>query len=172
MQVSGETKETTDFLFLSDCLYQHNHYRKLHGVPILTYDREALDLARTRALEMSKTVSDDPNSPYSNYTLNWSYIPGTKSPSCKALVAQWYKGVHYYSFAKGLVPKKVEPFAKLIWRRSKKIGCAQVTNDNEQSPGIYTVCVYTPKADLKTGSLENISPISNPSNYYNFYLLR
>lgn len=119
---------------------------------------------------MSKTVSDD--SPYSNYTLNWSYIPGTKSPSCKALVAQWYKGVHFYSFTKGLVPKKVEPFAKLIWRRSKKVGCSQVTNDDPTSPGIYTVCVYTPKGDLKTGSLENISPISNPSNYYNFYLLR
>jgi hypothetical protein len=38
----NEMKETTDLLFLSDCIHQHNHFRRIHQSPDLEYDYEVI----------------------------------------------------------------------------------------------------------------------------------
>lgn len=38
---SNGPREVTNKNFLADCLYQTNHYRRMHGVPSMTMDKEA-----------------------------------------------------------------------------------------------------------------------------------
>lgn len=125
-------------------------------------------MARSKAIQMSKSVAD--LGPDSNYTLNWSFISGAIIPNCKSLVAQWYKRNYMYNFSLGNVTGKTEPFARMIWKGSTKLGCSQVINDAPWATGVFTVCVYSPKGDLRRNSVENIRPLSSPPNYYNYFL--
>ena len=115
-------------------------------------------MARKKIEQLEKSSSDK-GLLLSNYSVNEAWSSGKEVPNCRQVVSGWYKLAKYYNFNKAMVTKKVEPFAKMIWKSSIKFGCAQmVYKYTTREQGVYTVCVYSPKANFKSMSKSNIFP--------------
>ena len=71
------------------------------------------------------------------------------SLDCNASISKWYQEKDNYDWDTRLNHNgTVRHFMQIIWKSSVTLGCSQVQNVEEPKGGIYTVCMYEPKADL------------------------
>lgn len=129
-------------------LAAHNRERARVGVPALAWD-EALAadaagwaeaLARTDSFEHSPADPSDPNVPGENL---WAGTPGAWAP--EEMVGYWVAEKRDYK--PGIFPavshsgdlEQVGHYTQLIWRRTRKVGCALARSSKED----ILVCRYS-----------------------------
>ena len=97
--------------------------------------------------------------------IHWSkdsQTNGSQSLSCNASINKWYRELDHYDWDSRLKHNgTVRHFIQIVWKSTQIMGCARVQNIEEPKGGVYTVCLYKPKADLKDPELqwENVFPV-------------
>ena len=129
-------------------LASHNRERVRVGVPPLAWDRAlaadaavwARELARTGKFQHSPADSSDPNVQGENL---WAGTPGAWSP--EEMVGYWvgerrdYRPGIFPAVSKSGDLDKVGHYTQLIWRRTRKVGCAIDRSQHED----LLVCRYS-----------------------------
>ena len=143
-------------------LTEHNLYRRRHGVPDLTYDR---DLARASSswcdtLATTNTFEhSDQSEVEGGYgeNLYYSYgMPLDKVPA-KA-VKVWYDEIELYDFSNPGFSFPTGHFTALIWRDTKKVGCAVTDPSINVQKKSYACCQYLPPGNWQGEFEENVPP--------------
>lgn len=146
----GATAVRADFN--SRLLAAHNVERASLGVPTLGWDpllaadarRWANELAATGRFEHS---ADEPGKPLQGENL-WAGTPRAFSP--EAMVASWK--AERADYRPGIFPnnsrsgdvENVGHYTQLIWRNSRRVGCASAVGRNEE----FLVCRYSEAGNI------------------------
>ncbi|MEV6104947.1 CAP domain-containing protein [Streptomyces sp. NPDC051940] len=145
--------DATDEAFNEACLTAHNAYRARHGALPLVLDDAAVAHARRRAADAS-TVEGPGAVPGSRagYGENryWSASYEDEAAACAAAVDLWYDGVAHYDWANPGFTRGAGTFTQLVWKSSRKLGCARAAG---RAPGAewhetYVVCAYSPAGNI------------------------
>jgi uncharacterized protein YkwD len=120
-------------------LSEHNQYRLRHHAEKLTWDNTMADYALRYA---SKCEFRHSATPYGeNLAAGYSSI--------SSAVSAWYDEGEKYSYYNPGFSYRTGHFTQLIWKSSKKIGCAYVScNGRNGTPGKYLVCEYSPAGNI------------------------
>lgn len=117
----------------------HNQYRAKHQASPLVWDEQLADYAQRYASQCVFKHS------YGRYGENLAY--GYSSAS--AAVFRWYQEKEDYSYFWPGFSHKTGHFTQLVWRSTKKIGCAYVAcNGKNHVSGNYLVCEYSPAGNI------------------------
>lgn len=141
----------SDDKYQQEVLSSHNKFRANHHAPKLVWDDELAAYAERYA---SKCKFAHSSSPYGE-NLAAGY------QSAYAAVEAWYEEHKQYSYATPGFSYKTGHFTQLVWRASRKLGCAYVTcNGKNGTPGKYLVCEYSPAGNIINGDYfaRNILP--------------
>ena len=85
----------------------------------------------------------------------------TKSISCNVSISKWYNEINNYDWDfRENHNGTTRHFVQLVWKETTTVACAQVQNIEEKKGGVYTVCLYEPKAEYRDSELawENVFP--------------
>lgn len=122
-----------------EMLSAHNKIRALHHAPALIWDDELADYAMQYARQCKFQHS---SSPYGE-NLAAGY------PSVSAAINKWYAERENYSYANPGFSYRTGHFTQVVWKGSKKLGCAYVPcNGKNGTPGNYLVCEYSPVGNV------------------------
>ena len=83
------------------------------------------------------------------------------SLNCNESISKWYREKDNYDWDSRIQHNgTVRHFVQIVWKSTTTIGCSQVQNVEEEKGGIYTVCMYEPKADTQDPDLQwdNVLP--------------
>lgn len=146
----GGTAERADFN--SRLLAAHNVERASLGVPMLGWDPSLAADARLWADELASTgrfehSADEPGKPLQGENL-WAGTPRAFSP--EAMVASWK--AERADYRPGIFPnnsrsgdvENVGHYTQLIWRNSRRVGCASAVGRNEE----FLVCRYSEAGNI------------------------
>jgi len=146
----GATVQRVDFN--SRLLAAHNVERASLGVPALGWDPRLAADARIWAEELAATgrfehSADEPGQPLQGENL-WAGTPRAFSP--EAMVALWR--AERTDYRPGIFPnnsrsgdvEKVGHYTQLIWRNSRRVGCASAVGRNEE----FLVCRYSEAGNI------------------------
>ena len=133
--------------FNARLLAAHNNERGRLGVPALEWDNSLAADARVWADELAATgrfehSPDDPDRPLQGENL-WAGTPRAFSP--EAMVGLWR--AEKSDYRPGIFPnnsrsgdvEKVGHYTQLIWRESRRVGCASAVGRDEE----FLVCRYS-----------------------------
>jgi len=133
--------------FNARLLAAHNNERGRLGVPALEWDNSLAADARVWADELAATgrfehSPDDPDRPLQGENL-WAGTPRAFSP--EAMVGLWR--AEKSDYRPGIFPnnsrsgdvEKVGHYTQLIWRESRRVGCATAVGRYEE----FLVCRYS-----------------------------
>ena len=133
--------------FNARLLAAHNNERGRLGVPALEWDNSLAADARVWADELAATgrfehSPDDPDRPLQGENL-WAGTPRAFSP--EAMVGLWR--AEKSDYRPGIFPnnsrsgdvEKVGHYTQLIWRESRRVGCATAVGRDEE----FLVCRYS-----------------------------
>ncbi|XP_067205084.1 Golgi-associated plant pathogenesis-related protein 1-like isoform X2 [Linepithema humile] len=146
--------------FIEDILKVHNEYRAIHGSPLLRIDEKLNERAQQLAKSLSKKREEEVFEeaiPYGENIyvsfardLNWKMQP--EEP-----VQYWYEESRYYNYdaPRPRNVKHVRNFTQLVWKDSKLMGSAIVT---DSSGKVYLVCSYDPAANIDGNFQRNVAP--------------
>lgn len=132
-------------------LSTHNALRAKHHADELTWDDELANFALQHA---NKCIFKHSHASYGE-NLSAGY------PSISAAIQGWYNEQQYYSYKNPSFSTKTGHFTQLIWKGTKKIGCAYVPcNGKNRTPGNFLVCEYSPAGNVLDEKyfLENVLP--------------
>ena len=123
----------------TEVLRVHNAYRIKHQVPSLHWDKRLARYAKRYAKRCQFKHS------HGEYGENLA----AGYPSVTAAIQTWYAENEKYSYKKPGFKSATGHFTQMIWKGTKKIGCALVTCDGKNAtPGKYLVCEYSPVGNI------------------------
>lgn len=122
-----------------EALAAHNQWRVLHHAPNLIWDKELANYAQKYA---KKCWFKHSSSPYGeNLAAGFSSI--------SLAVNTWYKEHTRYSYDKPGFSMSTGHFTQVVWKSSKKLGCAYAICDGRNgTPGTFWVCEYSPAGNV------------------------
>jgi uncharacterized protein YkwD len=124
----------------------HNAYRTKHCVPALTWSSE---LAASAQIWANRCKFDhDHDSPHGE-NLFWGSAGGF---SQQAVVASWYEEIEAYDFSRPLVNDGTGHFTQVIWRSSRRLGCAVARCQMSD----FWVCRYSPPGNSEGHLSKNV----------------
>ena len=150
---------------------EHNKYRKEHEADDLQIDAELIQIAENYA----KKLADENRTGHSGNTnskgeslgenlYHWwgpkSQITGQENDA----VRLWYEEIDLYDFDKGCYQEGTGHFTQLIWKSTKKVGCA-VARD-AASTRLKVVCNYYPAGNIVSNTCKEFK--ENVSSSYIF----
>lgn len=118
----------------------HNEFRKLKNLPELVWDDELAEFANEWALNLKnsrkcKMKHRDKN----KFGENLAWGKGTNFKS-KDVVKMWHDEEANYNYANNSCKSVCGHYTQVVWKNSKKLGCAMATCGNEE----VWVCNYDP----------------------------
>ncbi|MFZ2315566.1 MAG: CAP domain-containing protein [Gammaproteobacteria bacterium] len=120
-------------------LQSHNKFRAAHEASPLLWDSQLAVYASRYANQCLFKHS------YGGYGENLAY--GYSSAS--AAVSRWYMEKQEYSYFWPGFSHKTGHFTQVVWKGTKKIGCAYVAcNGKNNVSGNYLVCEYSPPGNI------------------------
>ena len=121
-------------------LSAHNLYRAKHHAPALAWDDTLAAYALWHASKCEFRHST---------THRYGENLAAGYPDIQAAVHAWYaEGSSYYYYFPGF-SYRTGHFTQLVWKSSKKLGCAYVSCDGRNgTPGKYLVCEYSPAGNM------------------------
>lgn len=129
-----------------DYLNAHNAARKMVGVGPLFWDRKLAAYAQSYA---NKRVRDCKlvlsGGPYGE-NLAWS---SDRSLTGVGAVKLWVSKKRFYNYRsnKCVGDQSCLAYTQVVWRRSKKLGCARVKCTNG---GTFVICSYSPRGNISS----------------------
>lgn len=157
---SGNTVTTSPSSTLSSfeqtMLDMHNADRAKHSASPLTWSPTLASAAASWASGCK--WQHTPNNPYGQ-----NIAAGTASNfGAKDSCTMWYDEISQYNFAKGLYSDATGHFTQMVWKGSKKLGCAiQECSASQMGLGSsgsakYVVCNYDPPGNVIGQFLQNV----------------
>ena len=138
--------------FNARLLAAHNAERSRLGIPALDWDKDLAADARVWADELAATgrfehSPDDPGKPLQGENL-WAGTPLAYAP--EAMVGLWR--AERSDYRPGIFPnnsrsgdvEKVGHYTQLIWRNSRRVGCASAVGRDEE----FLVCRYSEAGNI------------------------
>jgi len=135
--------------FYTALVNRHNTLRKKHSAGKLEKFADIAKLAQTTA---NRCKSKGTLEHYgTSYKGNWMgqnlYVLGGAAPTGAEVANSWYSENKNYNYNTGKSKngKEYRHFTQLVWKASKKIGCAVAKGKwNGYSPSYYVCCNYYP----------------------------
>ncbi len=130
----------------------HNKYRKMHGVPNVTWSAEIAKSAEKFAKNCPQEHAE------TEYGENMSW--GHNGESIEDVVGRWYKEESRYDYQKNAYQSNAGHFSQLVWKSTTEIGCAVQTNCKYKGntyPKMY-VCRYNPAGNMGGQFKANVLP--------------
>eukprot|EP00775_Hariotina_reticulata_P009864 gene9864-10022_t len=112
-----------------------NQYRQQHQASALQWDTS---LAAQASAYIARCPRGHSKTPQVGENLAWGFSSLTDA------VDAWYNEVTSYNFANGGYSSSTGHFSQLVWRSSKKVGCAV----NKSCPMTTFICQYTPAGNV------------------------
>ncbi|RMX41060.1 hypothetical protein pdam_00003268, partial [Pocillopora damicornis] len=129
----------------SDCLEEHNLYRRRYHIPDVKYSTKLGKRAQSLATFMAKTDAElriqgnvDENLYHENSSLPMTISDGLE---------QWLDGGLYYNYKNPQSNFENSNFIRLVWKSYLRIGCGYaLVNKNDGIVETYVVTLYEPPA--------------------------
>lgn len=143
--------------FKDQLLNRHNFYRTRHQVGSLERDAKLEEIAQQAANTMAK--EDNwyfTDQKYNGEDVQQNLIAFSGKINGESIVDSWYKGSLNYDFKKQGWSSETGGFTQMIWKATKKIGCASALVKGQDKS--YAVCVYYPAGNWEGEFEENVFP--------------
>lgn len=125
--------------FQQDALSAHNQYRAIHDAAGLEWDNSLAEYAYKHA---SQCIFEHSHGPYGE-----NLAAGYRST--EAAIKAWYDEEKLYSYTNPQFSKATGHFTQLVWKSTRKVGCAVVScNGLHGTPGKYVACEYSPAGNI------------------------
>ena len=158
---------------------QHNEYRKEHDADDLQLDTELIKIAENYAKKLADENrtghSGNKNSKGESLGENLYHWWGPKNlitDQENDAVRLWYEEIDLYDFDKGCYQQGTGHFTQLIWKDTKKVGCAAARDAS--STILKVVCNYYPMGNIVSSTCKEFELNVSSSSYifikYFFYL--
>lgn len=143
--------------FREELLNRHNYYRAKHQVGNLERDAKLEEIAQQAADTMAR--EDNwyfTEQKYNGDDVQQNLIAFSGKVNGESIVDSWYKGSVNYDFTKQGWSSETGGFTQMIWKATKKIGCASSLVQNQDKS--YAVCIYYPAGNWEDEFEENVFP--------------
>ena len=147
--------------YYEDLLKAHNSLRSRHGVPHLIKDKKLEELAQDTAndslnAETLKYGDIYKNGEYLGINL---YLGSGNARTGKYVAEYWYSENNNYSYSTGKSRNgsPIRHFTQLVWKNTKKIGCAvAIGRWKIYRKSYYICCYYSPGGNLSGRFTQNV----------------
>jgi len=143
---------TSQPLLQKEALAAHNHWRRVHQAPPLSWDPALQHYAENHA---DHCVFKHSNPPAYGENLAAGYSTVT------AAVNAWYAEGELYDYAHPGYSSASGHFTQVVWVGTQKLGCASVPCKGKNgTPGNYFVCEYSPPGNITNAGYfqQNVLP--------------
>ncbi|HOS38374.1 MAG TPA: CAP domain-containing protein [Spirochaetota bacterium] len=140
----GFAREITD---------RHNHFRKMHGAPALSWSPAINAYAQEWADRLAREDRMYHRSP-NKYGENIYWISGGR-PGGASPVNSWYAEIKDYDFRRPGFSMGTGHFTQVVWAGSTELGCGRATS---RRGGTYVVCNYNPPGNYAGRFPANVRP--------------
>ena len=140
--------------FYNQLVNRHNILRQRHGSGKLEKLEDIANLAQTTANNCKKhECLYHSGTSYNNEWMGQNlYLKGGAAPTGNEVANSWYSENKSYDYIKeeGKNGALVGHFTQLVWKASKKIGCAVAIGPwNGNDPSYYVCCNYFPGGNIQ-----------------------
>jgi uncharacterized protein YkwD len=136
-------------------LAAHNAHRARHCAPALQWSEPLRKEAQAWAQRLARRGCPLEHSQTSH---GQNLAAGTRGGFTPGdFVDLWYREVEKYRFARGKFSMSTGHFTQLVWRATRRVGCALSACDNGLE---LLVCNYDPPGNVDTLFAENVLPAS------------
>ncbi|XP_068722772.1 venom allergen 3-like [Montipora capricornis] len=142
-------------------LDKHNEFRRVHGVPSMTLDREMCDEAKAYAgrLAAQGTLKHASREERKGRGENLYYSCSSEDPgTTEDAVEAWYSEVCEpgYYFDRESNSGGTLHFTQLVWKESTKLGIGLAESTKDGMKCAYVVARYEPAGNMMGDFLENV----------------
>ncbi|XP_056603219.1 uncharacterized protein glipr2 [Triplophysa dalaica] len=149
-----------DSSFETEFLHTHNSYRKQHGAPPLTINRNLCRSAQAWAQHLLsiRTLKHSKEEYGENLYYAWSSA-NTKLTGPEA-VESWYKEIKDYNFSRPGFSSQTGHFTQVVWKDTKELGIGLATDGNTT----FVVGQYLPAGNISNAGYfqKNVLPAGSP----------
>ena len=139
---------TEDYAQIHNQLRQH-HFQGHALIEDISLERDAQSYANY--LAQTGKFTHDPNNLSHKYGENLYAFSRNATPNLKNIIQKWYNEQQYYNYASNQCQsgKMCGHYTQIVWKTSKKIGCASAQYKKGRFKGGYvTVCKYYPYGNI------------------------
>ncbi|XP_016130756.1 uncharacterized protein [Sinocyclocheilus grahami] len=130
--------------FEAEFLQSHNAYRKQHGAPALTINKNLCRSAQAWAEHLlSITTLKHSNKDYGE-NLYYAWSSATKKLTGHEAVESWYSEIKDYNFGRPGFSSKTGHFTQVVWKDTKEVGVGLATDGNTT----FVVGQYLPAGNI------------------------
>ncbi|XDV20664.1 hypothetical protein PO909_025956, partial [Leuciscus waleckii] len=146
----------SDSSFEAEFLQAHNAYRRQHGAPPFTINKNLCSSAQAWAehLLSIKTLKHS-NKDYGE-NLYYAWSSATKKLTGREAVESWYSEIKDYNFSRPGFCSKTGHFTQVVWKDTKELGVGLATDGNTT----FVVGQYLPAGNITNGGYfeKNVLP--------------
>ena len=147
--------------YYNDLINAHNDLRARHGSPALIRDKQLEKWAQETADESmtAETLKSGETYKEGKYVGINLYLGGGYSRTGKYVTEYWYSENRNYDYSTGNSKNgsPVSHFTQIVWKHTKKVGCAvSVGRWKIFSQSYYICCYYYPGGNLSGKYIENV----------------
>uniref|UniRef100_A0A673KCY7 GLI pathogenesis-related 2 n=1 Tax=Sinocyclocheilus rhinocerous TaxID=307959 RepID=A0A673KCY7_9TELE len=141
---SGESGMTMCSSFEAEFLQSHNVYRRQHGAPPLTINKNLCRSAQAWAEHLlSITTLKHSNKDYGE-NLYYAWSSATKKLTGHEAVENWYSEIKDFNFGRPGFSSKTGHFTQVVWKDTKEVGVGLATDGNTT----FVVGQYLPAGNI------------------------
>jgi len=146
--------------FNDDCLFAHNLYRKLHGVPALIVNPDLSKVAMRRAIELAQLEElNVQQNKYKGHTLGETVgsVGGFSSYNGISATQLWYSVVSKFD-EEGEMSSEGASFTQIVWKSTKQVGFGIAKS---RSGKFYFVAEYYPSGNIRHQYEDNVFQLTD-----------
>uniref|UniRef100_A0A673K4L2 GLI pathogenesis-related 2 n=1 Tax=Sinocyclocheilus rhinocerous TaxID=307959 RepID=A0A673K4L2_9TELE len=130
--------------FEAEFLQSHNVYRRQHGAPPLTINKNLCRSAQAWAEHLlSITTLKHSNKDYGE-NLYYAWSSATKKLTGHEAVENWYSEIKDFNFGRPGFSSKTGHFTQVVWKDTKEVGVGLATDGNTT----FVVGQYLPAGNI------------------------
>ncbi|RXN10335.1 ancylostoma secreted -like protein [Labeo rohita] len=162
-KVDLKSTGTTDSNFEAEFLQTHNAYRKQHGAPPLTINKNLCRSAQEWAehLLSIRTLMHSNGEYGENVYYAWS--SANKKLTGHEAVESWYSEIKDYNFSRPGFTSKTGHFTQVVWKDTKEVGVGVATDGNTT----FVVGQYLPAGNISNAGYfeRNVLPAGSKVDF-------
>lgn len=155
-----ESERSLNEEFAADCLFAHNLYRKLHGVPSLVLSPRLSELAITRAQELAELEElNVKQNKFHGQTLGETVgsVGGFSHYNGISATQLWYSVVSKFD-EEGELSSEGASFTQIVWKSTRQVGFGIARS---KSGKFFFVAEYYPSGNIRHQYEDNVFQLTD-----------
>ncbi|XP_026104089.1 uncharacterized protein LOC113075622 isoform X1 [Carassius auratus] len=142
--------------FEAEFLQSHNAYRRQHGAPPLTINKNLCRSAQAWAEHLLSIRSLEHSNKDYGENLYYAYSSATKKLTGREAVESWYSEIKDYNFSRPGFSSKTGHFTQVVWKDTDEVGVGLATDGKTT----FVVGQYLPAGNVNTAGYfeKNVLP--------------